>query len=431
MIRWGRRWASGLCLTAAAAVLAAAGATAAKAPAKVDITVWNYATGYEAQAFETEVNLFNRSQSAIHVSFLGGVSEQKVDTAIAGGTPPNLVDDGGGVSMMTLAAQGALLNLTPYLKRDHVNLAQFVPSSLETITYKGKIYGLPGGFDGNFLYYNKKLFKAAGIASPPKTFAQLWADAKKLTVIRNGKIVQAGFVPNGGLGFAETGLQLWAYEFGGNWWNPKTGQLTPLDPGNLEALTWETSFYKQYGFKRLNTFNASSFGSGPLGSDPFAFGKVAMENGGEWLRDFLNHYAPSIDYGETTLPVQKIGDKPQEFINADLWVIPARASHIQATLKFLLWLDRPSIYQPILNKMINLPQFTSLYDHPNWAVPGLRVSIELQSKYTVHGIPEVANLTQYETGIADAEQNATYGRMSPRAALQQLANQFAHGAPVP
>jgi multiple sugar transport system substrate-binding protein len=424
-------WIVGLLSAAVAAGGGGVAAARRPAPAPVQIQVWNYATGYEAQAFEAEIALFNRSQHRIHVNWLGGVTLQKVTTAISGGTPPNLVDLAEADPLPSWAAEGAVTNLTPYLRKDHVNLKEFVPGALAYASYKNQVYGLPGAFDGNFLYYNTTLLAKAGIKSPPRTFTQLWADAQKLTVIKGGKLQQVGFVPNGGIGFAQTGLMLWAYDFGGSWWNQKTGKLTPTNPGNVAALTFETSYYKKYGYKRLNTFNSSSFGSGPLGSDPFAFGKVAMEVGGEWLRDFLAHYAPKIKFGETTLPVPKVGDKPGEFVDGDLWIIPAHASHVAQTLTFLLWLEQPAHYDPILNKMVNLPQFAAQYQNDSWAVPALRASIALERQYTVAGIPSVPDLTRYETGIASAEQNATYGRMSPKAALAQLAREFANGAPVP
>ena len=48
--------------------------------------------------------------------------------------------------------------------------------------YEGKRCALPLLADDYGLYYNKKLFKAAGITRPPRTMSELAADAKKLTV---------------------------------------------------------------------------------------------------------------------------------------------------------------------------------------------------------------------------------------------------------
>ena len=47
--------------------------------------------------------------------------------------------------------------------------------------YNGKRCALPLLADTYGLYYNRELFEAAGITSPPKTISELAADAKKLT----------------------------------------------------------------------------------------------------------------------------------------------------------------------------------------------------------------------------------------------------------
>src|SRR3954471_24700126 len=46
--------------------------------------------------------------------------------------------------------------------------------------YTGGRFGLPYTFRGEALYYNKALFKKAGIAEPPKTYSELADDAGKL-----------------------------------------------------------------------------------------------------------------------------------------------------------------------------------------------------------------------------------------------------------
>lgn len=44
---------------------------------------------------------------------------------------------------------------------------------------KGAIYGIPNDFGTYALYYNKALFKKAGVAKPPTTYKELLADCKK------------------------------------------------------------------------------------------------------------------------------------------------------------------------------------------------------------------------------------------------------------
>jgi ABC-type glycerol-3-phosphate transport system substrate-binding protein len=44
---------------------------------------------------------------------------------------------------------------------------------------KGAIYGIPNDYGTYALYYNKALFKKAGVAKPPRTYKELLADCKK------------------------------------------------------------------------------------------------------------------------------------------------------------------------------------------------------------------------------------------------------------
>lgn len=56
-----------------------------------------------------------------------------------------------------------------------------------------EVYGVPLSVDSLALYYNKDLFNAAGIASPPGTWEELVEDSKKMTIIDDtGGIERSG-----------------------------------------------------------------------------------------------------------------------------------------------------------------------------------------------------------------------------------------------
>jgi multiple sugar transport system substrate-binding protein len=59
-------------------------------------------------------------------------------------------------------------------------LGDIMPKFLQDTAYQGTPYGIPFTTSTRALYYNKKIFAAAGIASPPTTWAQLQADAAKI-----------------------------------------------------------------------------------------------------------------------------------------------------------------------------------------------------------------------------------------------------------
>lgn len=61
-----------------------------------------------------------------------------------------------------------------------LDLKDFFPVWLASFTVDGKLYGLPFDSYAGLLYYNKAMFKDAGIDGPPKTWDELKADAEKL-----------------------------------------------------------------------------------------------------------------------------------------------------------------------------------------------------------------------------------------------------------
>jgi multiple sugar transport system substrate-binding protein len=58
--------------------------------------------------------------------------------------------------------------------------AKMLPVARQSMTYNGKLYGLPYFTSYFGVVYNKKLMTAAGIAAPPKTYAEWTEQARKI-----------------------------------------------------------------------------------------------------------------------------------------------------------------------------------------------------------------------------------------------------------
>ncbi len=97
----------------------------------------------------------------------------------------NLGSNAGDVDVVTadciwfpeFASAGWLLDVTKYYsdaeKKEHFN------GTIETVTYRGKMYGAPWYVDGGLLYYRKDLLDKYNVAAP-KTWPELIAGAKKI-----------------------------------------------------------------------------------------------------------------------------------------------------------------------------------------------------------------------------------------------------------
>jgi ABC-type glycerol-3-phosphate transport system substrate-binding protein len=100
-------------------------------------------------------------------------------TQLVGKTPPDIVN-----IQSTLwaeyAAKKYLLDLTPLLEKEPNVRDRFNAKILSYWKMDGRVYGLPYAVNKSLLYYNKKLFKKAGLSRPPQNFDELIDYAYKI-----------------------------------------------------------------------------------------------------------------------------------------------------------------------------------------------------------------------------------------------------------
>src|SRR5580704_13671972 len=99
-------------------------------------------------------------------------------TQLVAGTAPDVVDLQGAL-WVEYAANGGLLDLTPYLRKEPEVAKLFNPDYLASWQYQGKNYMLPFYVAKTLLYYNKTIFKEAELSAPPQSFDELLTFAQK------------------------------------------------------------------------------------------------------------------------------------------------------------------------------------------------------------------------------------------------------------
>jgi multiple sugar transport system substrate-binding protein len=117
-------------------------------------------------------------------------------------------------------------------------LHNLIPTFLKDGQYQGTDYGIPFTTSTRALYYNKKIFAAAGISSPPQTWAQLQSDA--------AKIKAKGFVGYGmplGSEEAQAEALLWFLGDGGGYLN-SSGNYAINSAQNVRALQFMSQLVK-------------------------------------------------------------------------------------------------------------------------------------------------------------------------------------------
>jgi len=186
-------------LQRALAVSALAVATAAPALAATEIQFWMGLTGQNGDLLARFGEDFNKSQTdyRVVVSFKGQYPEQRAAAVAAfrAGNPPHIMQmfDAGSGDMM--GAKGAVVPVSEVFKRAGLqfNPADFIPPARGYYGLpNGDLLSMPFNVSTTVLFYNKDLFKKAGLDAekPPKTWPELISAAKKL---RSSNAAACGF----------------------------------------------------------------------------------------------------------------------------------------------------------------------------------------------------------------------------------------------
>jgi len=218
---------------------------------------------------------------------------QKLSTASQSGSAPDITS----VDLILVpyfAKNGVFEDLTSYTNGLSFK-SKLSPAHMALGLYNKKQYALPFTAEASVLFWNKDLFKKAGLDpnKGPKTFAEIEAAAKAITALGGD---YKGFYFSGACGgcniFTFAPL-MWAS--GGDILTA-AGQPTFTDKNVAKALAFYNRLWsKGYVAKSAKTDNGASFAA------PFAAGKTGMVGAGAFFVGSLKAN-PEINYGVTPLP---------------------------------------------------------------------------------------------------------------------------------
>jgi multiple sugar transport system substrate-binding protein len=309
-----KRVATGIALLAliAAGIVAVSVGTAAGGPASASkrqatkVTIWvGWSAGQELKEFKKVVAEYDLKRPNVEVSVVGGINDDKIFAALRSGNVPDVVSSFMSSNVGIFCPSGGWVDLAPYLKRDHINVNIFPATSRYYTQYKGIRCALPLLADATGLYYNKTLFRKAGLTSPPKTLSQLAAYAKKLTQKNpDGSLKVVGYNPNlnfylGGYGNGASGYQPL---IGASYFDKNGKSSISTDPAWAKFFRWQKRLVDFYGYDKLVRWQAGA-GDEFAPSHPFETGKLAMMLDGEWRVAFIKNEHPELKYGTAPMPV--------------------------------------------------------------------------------------------------------------------------------
>jgi multiple sugar transport system substrate-binding protein len=192
-----------------------------------------------------------------------------------------------------LMSQNVLEPLDNYIKPEF-DIADFVPSLLNTFKYNNRIYGFPKDYSTLALFYNKKAFAEAGLDNPPQNWDELRNYAKKLTLDTNkdNRIDQYGFGETPEL--ARQAYKIKA--FGGTIIDPRD-RAAFANSSSLQGLQFVVEQYQ----KDRSSAQKSDVGTNS-GSEMFGQGKAAMVIEGNWAIPYLKETFPKLDFATAEIP---------------------------------------------------------------------------------------------------------------------------------
>lgn len=330
-------------------------------PGTVKLVVWGLQFGEESKGLEAKVHEFEHRHPNIKVSILsmgaGGMNPQKLMTAIVGNVPPDVIHQDR-FTIGDWASRDTFLPLDDYMRRDSadplaVRQEDYYEACWAEATFKGKLFAVPSTTDNRNLYYNRALFREAGLDpdKPPRNWEELKDYAKRLTKLNpDGSFKRIGFIPN----YGNSWLYLYSWANGGEFMSPDGQTCIMNHKENVDALEYMVGLYDMLGgVSKIDAF-ASGFQTNDL--DPFLTGKVAMKIDGNWVLNNIARFGPDTDFGVAPAPVpqdrldQTLGGKPGRFHGMKPYVtwaggfsyaIPRGANHPDEAWEFIKWMASP------------------------------------------------------------------------------------------
>jgi len=413
----------------AAAGLAAAsvvplGASRGARAATGALSVWKFGgTPREVEFWAKQSELFTAANKGLDLQysyFNGQVRRQKIQASLQTRQLPDVMVGFGQdvpelVNFKAIQPLDALAGNRLAGWRDRM-----VPEVLNSGMYDGKLYGLPVYVDmAPFLAYNIDALKEAGYDRPPRTWSELREYAKKLTKPdRPGFAFPATTAP-GDINIFES----IAYANGGRVYDPATNKVTLADRGMVDALQLYVDLVKDGSTPAPASMAETNFRDT---AQLFAQGRVAMWVAFSWLNtpwgtpDTLKWTGAPFPQPDkpsgSSPPISALMD------SSAILFISANTKNPAAALEYVdfwsqdqqlnLWDGEPEFSRiPAGKAAWQSPELNRRW--PNW-VEAYRAGKLFSG---AEALPRFVGITQVETALGAAIQEAILGRRSAADAL--------------
>lgn len=362
-----------------------------------DLVVWHAYRAEEKAALEKVVAAYNARQKTVRVTTLAvpyDAFADKITAAVPRGHGPDIFiyaqDRLGG-----WIEAGNTVDSIDFLL-DQPTKDRFIPTTLEAMTYRGSVWGLPLNYKVITMIYNKKL-----VPTPPKTSAELVALAKKLSDPASGRF---------GLAYAYQDYYYHAAlqnAFGGRVFDA-AGQPVLAAPENVKALELLMRWIEK---DRILPAEPST----SLITSLFNEGKAAIVFNGPW---FIGEIAKEIDYGLAPLPtIVEAGGKPMRpWMTVEGVCVTAPSKQKEQAYEFAKYLTDVEASRVMAVEGRQSPANKAVYSDPKVGDDPLLKAFRAQVEVAVP-MPNVPEMTMVWSPATTAMNAATKKSLSPKQAL--------------
>lgn len=250
----------------------------------------------------------------------------KLKTSATGGSAPDTfwMND---ANFEQYASGGAIKDLQPMVGGSDIKMSNYVQAQAKAYTYKGDVYGIPKDVDSIALWYNKKLFKEAGVKPPTASWTgdDLIAAAQKLTNPAKGVY---------GIAAQNTGQQSFYVTIpqeGGYVISPDKTKSGLDSPEAIKGIQYWTDMINKYHVSP--TLQAQT---DTAADNMFESGKIAMIYEGSWAAaEFAG--VPYTKANADVAPLPKLA-QPGGVSNGLANVMSAKTQHPDQAWKWLEFL---------------------------------------------------------------------------------------------
>jgi len=378
------------------------------------VVFWNLFTTGASHAVVTElVARFNSANPDYYVEQVDipyAHIHSKILPAVAGGVAPDVaIFDR--FLVASYAARDAFLPLDDLAARDGIRGEDFFRAPWEECFYDGRQYAIPYDTDVRILYYNKALFRQAGLDPdrPPRTWSEMREYSHRLTRRReDGRLEQVGAVPIWG----NTGLYLYCWQKGGRFLSDDGRRVTLDDPRNVEALEWIRDFVREYGIDDLLTVQT---GFGADDQNPFITGKIAMIVLDVGALNMIQKYGAGLDWGAAPCPHADDGI-PATWSGGFSLIVPRNARQTDGAWQFCRHILAEESQRYMATSSNKLPALLAASEDPFFqSSPFWRLAID-QMRFS-HYRPISPVGSALNTEMYTAVDQVVHGKLSPREAL--------------